>query len=290
MKVRLITMLFTVLMVFFSTGCNITTNKLGAKTKVATTIFPIYDAAKNIGGDKIDVVLILPAGASPHNYSFTPNDLKRVNGSKLVFYNGFGLDDWAIRFSKDIGAKTVNISSNLEDIYRKHDNNPHFWLSPELFVEQCSEIKDSLSLYDPQNSDFYEKNYENYTKEVLNYGETLKDEAKRIKNKNLITFHNAFIYFAEYFGFNIITSIEESPGEIPTPGKISEVEKAIKELKIPAVFKEPQQSTEIYKAIIEDTKVKVLTLDPLGDGKNITSYNQLIKYNIETIIYAYGVD
>ncbi len=290
MKVKIIAILLIISMGYFSTGCNVATDKSSAKTKVATTIFPIFDAAKNIGGDKIEVVLILPAGASPHNYSFTPNDLKRVNGSKLVFYNGFGLDDWAVRFAKDIGAKTINISSNLEDIYRAHDDNPHFWLSPELFVEQCKELKDSLSLYDPQNSDFYEKNYEKYTKEVLSYSETLRDEAQRIQNKNLITFHDAFIYFAEYFGFNIIASIEESPGEMPTPGKINEVEKAIKELKIPAVFKEPQQSTEIYKAIIEDTKVKVLTLDPLGDGKNIASYNQLMKYDIETIIYAYGVD
>lgn len=270
---------------YFFPGCKLNTSE-NKKLTVGATIFPFYDAVKNIGKDKLEVVLILEAGSSPHDYTVKPDDIKKLQGTKIIFYNDFGLDDWAIKIATETKAKIINVSKNLEDIFKKNGNNPHFWLSPELFAKQCLIILEELKQLDPENASFYEQNYNDYIEGILQNGELLKEEMQKIKNKNIITFHDAFLYFADYFGLNIAGVIEASPGEMPTPKRILQIEETIKELEIKSVYKEPQQSSEIYKALVEDTNVKVITIDPIGDNKIIASYNDLIKYNVENIIYG----
>lgn len=260
------------------------------KIKVAVTIFPLYDAVKNIAGDKIEVALVLPSGTSPHTFTLSPSDLKRIEGAKYVFYNGFGLDDWAAKISENLNAKLLNVSISLEEICKSHNNNPHFWLNPDYFLKQCEVITESLISMDPLNKQYYNENFQRYSESLKENALKMKEEAIRIRNKNIITFHDAFPYFAEYFGLHIVEVFEESPGKLATPKQIEEIEKVIKENNIEIVFKEPQEPAEIYKTIVADTNVKVLTLDPLGDGENIKSYNDLIKYNIEAILYGEGVD
>lgn len=277
--------LMLTLLIYFLIGCSSNTVK-NKKITVGVTIFPFYDAVKNIGKDKVEVTLILEAGSSPHDYTIKPEDIIKLQGTKIIFYNDFGLDDWAIKIATETKAKTINVSENLQNIFEKNDNNPHFWLSPELFIKQCLVISEELASLDPQNASFYEQNYNEYVDEILQNGELLKEEVQKLQNRNLITFHDAFSYFADYFGLNIVGVIETSPGEMPTPKRIQQIEETIKALGIKSVYKEPQQSSEIYKALVEDTNVQIVTLDPIGDNKNITSYNELIKYNVRNIIYG----
>lgn len=283
---KIIVLAFVILLVL--TNCS--PAKKENKIKVAVTIFPLYDAAKNIAGDKIEVALVLPSGTSPHTFTLSPSDLKRIEGAKYVFYNGFGLDDWAAKISENLNAKLLNVSISLEEVCKSHNNNPHFWLNPDYFLKQCEEISESFISMDPLNKQYYVENFQRYSESVKENALKMKEEAIRIRNKNIITFHDAFPYFAEYFGLNIVGVFEESPGKLATPKQVEEIEKVIKENNIKVVFKEPQEPAEIYKTIVADTNVEVLTLNPLGDGENIKSYNDLIKYNIEAILYGEGID
>lgn len=285
MKNRSILIICFLVIALICAGCarQITGNESG-KIRVAVTIFPFFDAAKAIGRDMVEVSLLLPAGASPHDYSFTPNDLKTAHGSRIILYNGFGLDDWAVKFSSEINAKAVNVSEKLSAEYSKHGNNPHFWLSPELFLVQCQAIRDALINEDPDNRDYYIEGFNEYSQRVLETASSLRKKARSAQNTRLITYHDAFVYFAEYFGFEICATIVESSSEVPKPSTIRDVVEKIARFKIGTVYKEPQQSEDIYRAIVEDTGVKVMTLDPLGDGENIKTYEDLIRFNVETIL------
>lgn len=279
-KIFIILLIFVVLAAALS-GCS--APQVSQKLKVGVTIYPFFDAVKSIGGDLVDVVLIVPVGSSPHDYTVTPNDIKNLEDAKVIFENGFGLEAFLTPILNSVNTEVVNVSEGLSDVVAKHDGNPHLWLNPQYFVLQSAVIKDALCKLDPQNAILYEKNYESYQNAILLKAEALRKEVSQLENRNLITFHDAFPYFAEYFGLNILASVETDPNRLPTPKDILDIESLIKKYHIRVVFKEPQLSPDIYKSIVEDTGVTVVSLDPLGGG-TIKTYNDLIEYNVDTII------
>ena len=281
-KIFIILLIFVVLVAAFS-GCS--APQVSQKLKVGVTIYPFFDAVKSIGGDLVDVVLIVPVGSSPHDYTVTPNDIKNLEDAKVIFENGFGLEAFLTPILNSVNTEVVNVSEGLSDVVAKHDGNPHLWLNPQYFVLQSAVIKDTLCKLDPQNATLYEKNYESYQNAILLKAEALRKEVSQLENRNLITFHDAFPYFAEYFGLNILASVETDPNRLPTPKDILDIESLIKKYHIGVVFKEPQLSPDIYKSIVEDTGVTVVSLDPLGGG-TIKMYNDVIEYNVDTIIDA----
>ncbi len=277
-----ILVIFVVLITALS-GCS--APQVSQKLKVGVTIYPFFDAVKSIGGDLVDVILIVPVGSSPHDYAVTPRDIKNLQGAKVIFENGFGLEAFLTPILNSVNAEVVNVSEGLSDVVTKHDGNPHLWLNPQYFVSQSGAIKDTLCRLDPQNAPFYEKNYGSYRNAILSKAEVLRKEVSQLKNKNLVTFHDAFPYFAEYFGLNILASVETDPNRLPTPKDILNIESLIEKYHVKVVFKEPQLSPDIYKSIVDDTGVAVVSLDPLGGG-TIKTYNDLMEYNVDTIIGA----
>ncbi|MGC9100321.1 MAG: metal ABC transporter substrate-binding protein [Caldisericum sp.] len=266
------------------TGCRSKTES--SKLKVAVTIYPFYDAVKSIGGDLVDVFVIVLPGSSPHTYVLTPQDLQNLENVSVIFENNFGLEEFLKSVISSLTARVVNVSEPLKNVVELHNGNPHLWLNPEYFVIQSEVIKNTLVELDPIHKDVYEKNYENYKKAILNKASELRQKLVNLPNRNVITFHDAFPYFAEYFGINILASIEPDPNKLPTPKQIIEIENLIKKYNVKVVFKEPQLSSDIYKSIVEDTHVKVLSLNPIGDGVKIKTYTDLIEYNVNTIYDA----
>ena len=265
-------------------GCS-SKNVVNSKTKVAATIFPLYDAISEIGKDKVDAVLIIPPASDPHNFSITPQDIKKLQGVKLIFENDINLENWMDDLLQNLkGAKLINTSEAIMD--NVENDNPHVWLNPDYFIAQCTAIKESLSEADPVNSSYYEANFKTYTETIESEAMKLRMEISALQVKKIVSFHDAFPYLAKYFGLQIAGSLEETPGASPTPQKIKEIEDIITQNHIKAAFKEPQQSTDIMNAIVEDTHIKVYVLDPIGGTNSRNSYLQTMQYNINTIIEA----
>jgi zinc transport system substrate-binding protein len=265
-------------------GCS-SKNVVNSKIKVAATIFPLYDAISEIGKDKVDAVLIIPPASDPHNFSITPQDIKKLQGVKLIFENDINLENWMDDLLQNLkGAKLINTSEAIMD--NVENDNPHVWLNPDYFIAQCTAIKESLSEADPVNSSYYEANFKTYTETIESEAMKLRMEISALQVKKIVSFHDAFPYLAKYFGLQIAGSLEETPGASPTPQKIKEIEDIITQNHIKAAFKEPQQSTDIMNAIVEDTHIKVYVLDPIGGTNSRNSYLQTMQYNINTIIEA----
>lgn len=265
------------------TGCAQKTTQ--SKPKYAATILPLYDALKEIGKDKIEAVLIVPPGASPHTFTVTPQQIKDLEGTKAVFENDFGLEEWIGTIATNVSnAQIIQVGDAFKQAVANNDGNPHIWLNPEYFVGEARAITNALKEQDPQNAAFYEANFTEYSTSILAEAEKLKESLSGIKNKNVISFHDAFPYFAAYFGLSIVGSVEPIPGKEPTPKEIVTLENTIKEKNVKVIFNEPQMSQSVINALVEDTGVKVLILDPLGNTDTRNTYIKLMEYNINEII------
>jgi zinc transport system substrate-binding protein len=274
----------TILIAFFLAGCS-TQNVNSKKIKVAATIFPIYDALKEIGKDKIDAVLIVQPTSDPHNFSLSPKDIEKLQGVKIILENDIGLENWMSTLIETLkNARVINTSEGITG--KVKNNNPHIWLNPDYFIAQCSAIEKALEDADSTNASYYEANFKIYTDSIMTEALKLKSDVAELSVKKIISFHDAFHYFAEYFGLEVLGTLEETPGALPTPQKIKTIEDLIIKNRINAIFKEPQQSTEIMNAIIEDTHTKVYVLDPIGGIEGRNSYLETMKYNVNTIIEA----
>lgn len=272
--------------------------------KVGCSILPVCDIVKNVSGDKITIIQILPNGVSEHEYEPSISDQEKLTGVKATFLIGAELDPWAETMTKNVSSnaqiidlsKTVDLKhheeteNHDEEKEEEHEHegefDPHYWLSIKNAQKIAQSIKDKLSEVDPHNKDLYQSNFDKYNQEL----ETLYIESKQklelINNKEIITFHEAFGYFAEEFNIKIITTIEPFPGQEPTPAYLNELSEIIEKHNIKILFKEPQLSDRIVASLTEQYDIKLYTLDPIGgiDGRN--SYIDLIKYNVDTIYTA----
>jgi zinc transport system substrate-binding protein len=274
--------ILTIFLLIFATGCS--HSEKSEKIKIAATIFPIYDFVKNIGGDYIEPVLIVSPGESPHTFSPTIQDVKNISGARAVFINGFGLDDWISKLAKSAGiTRVISVNTELQDVVKSHNGNPHLWLNPEYAVKECGVIAETLSQVDPVHKEYYSNNYKEYTDKILQAGLTLKKDLSNLQNRNFVAFHPAYEYFAEYFGLNEVAVIEKVPGQKPTPKDIISIEKLIKNGKVKVLFKEPQLSSDIVDSMAEDTGMKVETFDPLGGVDGRDSYIKLLTYDAKTV-------
>ncbi len=270
------------------------------KPQIAVTIFPIYDIAKNIAGDKIDVELILPAGASPHTFNFSPKDVKRLQKIKMIFAVGFGLDDWVTKLSENIStSETIFVFGglNLRELgadQHSHDHDhvdydtpqdftiipsensdPHYWLSIHNAKAVASNIYNELSKLYPKNREYFEENLLKYTDE-LNLIIPTKVSDKKI---SIVTMHDAWFYFAEENDLDIVGTFEPFAGEEPTPKYLKNLSDTIKEHNVKIIAVEPQIGLDSLKPIAEDFGLEIIELDPIGGAENRDSYIDMMKFN-----------
>lgn len=293
---------------------------------VSATIFPLYDITKNIVGDKIEVNLILPSGASPHTFSPNIEDKQKINDSQAVFVIGLELDSWIKEIVDDDSDNTVvevyedidllEFGGNKEehedeshnedgkesedmheeegeandekhgeeeDSHEHGDFDPHYWLSIENAKVISQNIYDKVVTLDTENEDYYKENLEEYILELENTKKDLESKLSSIDTRELITFHDAFEYFAKENDLEIVGTIETSPGKDPSAEQMQKIGDLIEEHDIKALFKEPQMSEEVIKSVAEDYNVKIGTLDPLGGVEERNTYINLIKYNVESV-------
>jgi zinc transport system substrate-binding protein len=262
--------------------------------KVAATIFPLYDIVKNIAGDEIDVVLVLPAGASPHTFDLTPRKAKTLSGSQAVFKIGYGLDDWISQLvtSGEIGkAVVVDKYVNLHEFSgeeHEHDHadgvDPHYWLSVPNALLIAQQIQEELSKIYPEKSLVFTNNYNDYKEQLELLDSEIKQEFNSLSSRNIATFHNAWNYFSDEYGLNVVATFEEFPGEEPTAEYLKSFQNQISSKRIKAVFAEPQFSARPLEPIADDLGFEISILDPLGGVEERKSFLSLMRYNKKSVV------
>lgn len=285
------------------------------KAKIAVTIFPAYDIAKQVAGSHATVELILPPGASPHTFDPTPSALRKLNGAQRIFVIGQGLDAWAEGIADNIpSASIVSLDHGIslresaeghddhEDEHEEegehHDEDhdavehedhehgafdPHYWLDPENAGFMANTIAEELSDLDPDNASAYRENAASFASRVMENDGTWKQSLANISTREIVTFHDGFFYLADHFDLHIVATFEPFPGREPTPSYLRELKEEIAEHAVQVLYTEPQLHGSSLEQFAADNNVQVAVLDPLGGVEGRDSYIDLIGYNVRIL-------
>lgn len=266
------------------------------KLRIAATIHPLADIISQVGGSYVDVQTILPPGASPHTFEPTPEQIRNLQGTKLIFAIGHGLDSWvkpladnvpnAISIITDRGIKLRDLPADQIDLDAPDENvDPHYWLDVSNAKIMSQDIADALIQTDPTHKDAYVANLSSYLAKLDQLDKDIKDRLSDLSKHELITHHNAWGYFADTYGLKIVGTFEISPGKEPTPRQIADLQSKVRQYDIMTIFSEPQLSEQSLVPFVQDLKLKIAVLDPEG-GLNNMGYFDLMRYNATTIANA----
>ena len=287
---KILTIVFAASMLL--TGCNNSAesnNSIESNNKltIVTSFYPMYISTLNIVKDIPNVEVLNMTTSQTgclHDYSLSTKDLKTLSSADIFVINGAGmesfLDDVIDEYSDLKIIEASNGISLIEDTdhdEHEHDVNPHVWVSISKNIEEVSNIAKELSAFDPNHASEYEANADAYIAKLENLRTEMHAALDNVNNKDIITFHEAFPYFAEEFNLNIAGVIEVEPDSEPSAKEVENIISIINEKNIKALFTEPQYSSKIADTIAKETGASIYTLDPIVTGDaNEDAYDDYI--------------
>ena len=247
-------------------GCISQNEPPTGKINVATTIAPLGDFITAVGGDKVDVTVLVPAGAEPHTYEPTPSQMKDVAKADLYIMNGGGLEFWmdkVLQVNKKMlivdssrGVKLVNESGGETD--------PHIWISLRNAAIQVNNICSGLIQVDPANEKYYRTNRDDYLQKLKALDGEFNQTIAAKKGRIFIAYHPAWTYFARDYNLDQVPILENE--KEPGPKYLGSIIDLARRNNITVVFVEPQYNPKSAEVIAQEIKAKVVALDPLGQN------------------------
>lgn len=272
------------------------------RIKVATTTSVFADFIREVGGGQIEVRSVVPAGRDPHTFQPTPQDVRLISESKIVFVNGLGLEgalENVARVAVKPGTRFVTLSEGIDPIVMQQQEdegdtdaedhvsgNPHLWLDARLAQEYVRRIERELSEADPSNRANYEKNAASYLAELAELDGWIEEQVATIPegNRKLVTFHDAFPYFARRYGLRSVGVVMRSPEGEPSAREIAELVTAIRREQVRTVFAEPQLNSRLLEIVAREAGVNVGTMYSDSTDSSVATYTALMRFNTEQVV------
>lgn len=261
---------------------------------VITTTTVLADIVRSIGGPRVAVRSIVPAGVGPEDYEPKPDDARAIADARLIVSNGVGLDDFLGRLlaSGGGGAAQVVLGAGLPAITIDGEPNPHFFLDPTMVRDgYVPKIVAALSRLDPDGAQGFEERAADYSRALDALDAELRAEVAKIPpaNRKLVTFHDAFPYFARHFGFELVGVVVANVGQEPTAAELAALVDKVRATGVKAVFSEAQFNPELARTLADEAGIErvVTTLynDALGPPP-ADSYAGLMRSNVRQIVEA----
>ncbi|HEX4644483.1 MAG TPA: zinc ABC transporter substrate-binding protein, partial [Verrucomicrobiae bacterium] len=260
------------------------------KIKVVTSFLPVWCFTVNVAGDLAEVENLLPPGAEPHDFQFSPREMRKLNAADLVIVNGLGLESWLDKpiHSTDAPKIVVEAAANLSSSELIHFRpglagareggketsgafNPHIWLDPRLAGHSVSNILQALQKADPVHASGYEANAQRYLGRLKKLDADFAAALANAKDKPFVTLHDAFPYLARRYGLKIAGVIEQTPDVEPSLKYLSELGRLIREEHVRVIFTERSAAggseNKVAEQLGRDYHVPVAALDTLETGK-----------------------
>jgi ABC-type Zn uptake system ZnuABC Zn-binding protein ZnuA len=276
--------------------------------KVATTVAPITSIAANIGGDRVDIEGIVPEGTNSHTFEPAPQVAELLSTADVVLINGLQLEeptkDLAEQNMKDdavlveLGDEVLPEEDYIFDFsFPEEDGkpNPHLWTDPTYAVEYAEVITETFSEQDPDNADYFEKNLEAFTEKADALADALRADQASVPEGNLklVTYHDAYAYFAETFGWTVVGAVQPKNFEDPTPAEVALLIDQVDSEGVTTIFGSEVFPSAVLEEIGRATDVRyedTLRDDDLpGEpGEADHSWLGLMRYNYETMIEGLG--
>ncbi|MDX1762887.1 MAG: metal ABC transporter substrate-binding protein [bacterium] len=266
------------------------------RVTVVASIYPLADFARQVGGNRVHVITLLPPGASPHVFSPSPRDLTALRDARLFIKIGLGFEFWfndVVRSGASPAMVEVDTSRGIplieETGHSGHGHqsiaNPHIWLDPVLAMQQVKRIEEALIGIDPAHRAAYESNAAAYLGELNRLDREIKETVKTIPVKAFIAMHPSWSYFAKRYGLVEAGVIEEAPGREPTPVELARIVQSVRDSSAKVVFSEPQLNPKAAEVLAREIGGVVLELDPVGspEKRDRSTYLDLMRYNLSIL-------
>lgn len=270
------------------------------KLQVITTLFPLYDMAKNIGGERADVSQLLPPGVEPHSFEPKPSDIIRINEADIFVYTGKFMEPWVEDILKSVTNKKLIIvdasqgTKMIAGVFHDEDEpagsmDPHIWLDLDNAQAMTANIEKAFIEADGANISFYQQKADSYKNKLasldLEYKKTLA--ACRIKQV-VYGGHYAFGYLANRYGLEYLAAQGVSPDAEPTASGLASLVEQIRKNDVRYVFYEELSSPKIAETIAQETDAKLLLLnaahnltkDQFDSG---TSFFDILSYDLDNL-------
>lgn len=295
-------------------GC-IRTDYNKDKIKFLASFYPIYIMALNIvdgvDGVEVDCMAEVQVGCL-HDFKLSTDDMRNIEKSDGFIINGAGMEGFIEDIANKVdGLQIIDSSTGIdlladghhhdEDEHEHEDEhihedeheheghnhgeyNAHIWVSVANCIKQVENITDGIVKLDPAHESEYRSNSKKYISKLTELKNEMESGLADISDRNIITFHEAFDYFAEEFKLNIVSVIEREPGSEPNARDLASIIDLTKETGVKALFVEPQYPNTSADIIAAETDAKVYTLDPGVSGEmNKDAYIKMMKENLKVL-------
>lgn len=252
--------------------------------QVVTSFYPMYIATMNIIDDVEGVELsnlTENQGGCLHDYQLTAADMKKLEGADVLIINGGGMEHFLERIVEAYpDLAIIDASEGIET----EDDNAHYWVDPERYKKQLSNITEGLGRLDEAHRESFVKNCEAYQTEVTRIEEKLLKAAEEFPEEKAVLFHDAFAYLAKRLGITIAYSIELEEDTSLNTGEIAEIVDTVRADNVRLLFTEKQFSDSIPAGISRETGASICVVDTLVNGEmKKDAYLKGMETNIEAI-------
>jgi len=273
-----------------SNTASVATTGPNTPLNVVVTFSTLGAIVKDVGGDRINVTSLVPVGAAPETYEPTPADLVALSHADVVFENGSGLEAWMDKLLRSSGGDKSPVAlSGITD--PAHAQNPHFWLDPTKASDYAAMVASTLEAVDPQHTAEYRTRLKQTQARYHALDRWIAQQIATIPpgQRVMICFHDAWFYFDKRYGIKDVGAIEPSPGQEPSAGAFAQLIADAKKDHVNAVFAEPQFSPKLSRQLADDAGIKTVSDlydDTLGTTPALSSYEGLLRYDVERIVEA----
>lgn len=286
-------------------------NLTGSKLSVVATHSILGDVVSEIGGEFIDLTVLIPAGTDPHSFEPAPQDAARISDASLVFTNGLDLEEFMQALLDDAGGDTpvITVSDGIEALEfageeehegeehegeaHEHSADPHVWMDPQNVKLWVENITEALIDEDPVHAEQYRSNADAYIEKLEELDQWALEQVAGIPTgqRQLVTDHDTAGYFAQHFGFEIVGALipSYSTASEPTAGELAALEEAIAQYGVQAIFVGVSVNPALAERVAADTGVQLVPIYTeslsAADGPAAT-YLEMMRYDIQVIVDA----
>jgi len=284
-------------------GCGLDKKENEEKLNIVTTIFPIYDFVRAVGGDLVDCHLLISPGTEVHSFEPAPSDIKAVYNADVVMYIGGHSDEWVNTLLADVNVNSLKLIDCIDELcseQHEHDHNhedshshgadEHIWTSPQNAVLMLEEICDYLCNIDEKNAKEYRKNCNDYINEIKAIDNEIKNTVKVKENPFILVADRfPFLYFTENYGIKYEAAFGGCANSTDISLKtMSRLVKSVEEHNVKYVYCTEMSAKNIANVLSEETGVKILELHSahnvtLEDFENGITYVEIMRNNLNAL-------
>ncbi len=244
------------------------------KLNVVTTVAPLTNIVKNIGGDRINLHGIVPEGTDSHTFEPAPSDIQYLAAADLLIFNGLHLETPTEKLAlanKKKGAKVLKLGDNTvsqkEWVFdfsfpeSEGSPNPHLWLNVAYAMRYAELVRDALGSLDPQNKEYYRKRGAEYLSRLKLLDEAAAKTMATIpaKNRKLLTYHDSWAYFCPRYGCKVIGAVQPSSFSQPSPKEVARLIDQLRAEQVPAIFGSEVFPSKVLNQIGKEAGVRFIS-------------------------------